>query len=382
MGATPEGLVVERSSHGRLQRTHPRGPAQGEPPFRASEGVRPEGARLERVGLPQGRPQLREVLGGLREGARLVQALEEGPRLEAAQGEVVRRRQAERLGQLRGPAPRGRAAQQGRAHLGRRAGRPAHADVPRSLPRGRQVRQRPAQARREEGRPGHALPSDDPGAADRDARVRADRRDPLGRLRRIFGRVAARSHQRPGREGARDGRRRLAARQRRAAQADRGRGRRGDADDRERRGRAPNGHAHPLRREARALVAPADGRRADRLQAGEDGCGGSALHPLYLGHDGQAEGDPAHDRRIPGGRVRDLAVDLRPQGGGRLLVHGRHRLGDGPLLRRLRAARQRRDVPDVRRARPTRPRAAASGTSSSGTASPSSTRRRRPSARS
>ena len=54
----------------------------------------------------------------------------------------------------------------------------------------------------------------------------------------------------------------------------------------------------------------------------------------------------------------------------------------GPLLRRLRPARERRDVPHVRgRARHAR-RATASGTSSSGTASRSSTRRRRRSARS
>ena len=35
----------------------------------------------------------------------------------------------------------------------------------------------------------------------------------------------------------------------------------------------------------RALVARADGRRADRLPAGEDGRRAPALHPLHLGHD-------------------------------------------------------------------------------------------------
>ncbi len=40
--------------------------------------------------------------------------------------------------------------------------------------------------------------------------------------------------------------------------------------------------------------------------------------------------------------------DLRPQAGRRVLVRGRHRLGDRPQLHRLRAARQRRHRRDVR----------------------------------
>ena len=164
-------------------------------------------------------------------------------------GEVVRRRQAERRRvncldrHLAGAAP-----QQGRAHLGGRAGRPADADLPRPLPRGRQVRATCCKKLGvEEGRPRHDLPADDPGAADRDARVRADRRDPLGRLRRLLGRVAARPHQRPAAQAARHRRRRLAARQRRAAQADRRRGaRRGTPIDRERRRRAAHRHGRSV----------------------------------------------------------------------------------------------------------------------------------------
>ena len=115
-----------------------------------------------------------------------------------------------------------------------------------------------------QGRPRHALPADDPGAADRDARLRADRRDPLGRLRRLLGRVAARPDQRPGREAPRHGRRRLAARQRRAAEADRRRGARADA----RRSRTSSscGARAPtvaLQRRPRPLVARADGSGAD-----------------------------------------------------------------------------------------------------------------------
>ena len=63
-----------------------------------------------------------------------------GPRVELAGREVVRRRPAERLGQLRRSARADGAAQQGRDHLGRRAGRSPHAHLLRSLPRGQPVR--------------------------------------------------------------------------------------------------------------------------------------------------------------------------------------------------------------------------------------------------
>ena len=78
------------------------------------------------------------------------------------------------------------------------------------------------------------------------------------------------------------------------------------------------------------------------LRARADGCRGSALHPLHLGHDREAEGDRPHDRRLPDRHLRDDEAGLRPEGRGRLLVHGRHRLGDRPQLRRLRSAGQRR----------------------------------------
>ena len=65
---------------------------------------------------------------------------EQGARLEAAAREVVRRRQAQRVGQLPRPAHPHAAPQQGRAHLGGRAGRPPHADVLGPLRRGQSVR--------------------------------------------------------------------------------------------------------------------------------------------------------------------------------------------------------------------------------------------------
>ena len=119
---------------------------------------------------------------------------------------------------------RGRAPQQGRAHLGRRARRPPHADLLRSVPPGLPVRQRAEVARRREGRPRRDLPAAHPGAGDRDAGLRAHRRGPHRRLRRLQRRVAARPHQRRAGQGARHRRRRLPARPDRPAEAD---GRRG-----------------------------------------------------------------------------------------------------------------------------------------------------------
>ena len=87
-------------------------------------------------------------------------------------------------------------AQQGGAHLGRRAGRPAHAHLLGPLRRGPEVRERAQVARREAGRPRRDLHAADPRSRDRDARVRAHRRDPLGGVRRLLARVAARPHQR------------------------------------------------------------------------------------------------------------------------------------------------------------------------------------------
>ena len=66
-------------------------------------------------------------------------------------------------------------------------------------------------------------------------------------------------------------------------------------------------------------------------------------------HDGQAERDRAHDRRLPRRRGDDAPLHLRPQArDGRLLVRGRHRLDHRPQLHRLRAALQRRHEGDVR----------------------------------
>ena len=58
-----------------------------------------------------------------------------------------------------------------------------------------------------------------------------------------------------------------------------------------------------------------------------------ALRHVHLGHDRQAQGHPAHHRRLPGRCVVHALGGLRPQARDRrLLVHRRHRLGDRPLL--------------------------------------------------
>ena len=84
-----------------------------------------------------------------------------------------------------------------------------------------------------------------------------------------------------------------------------------------------------------------------RVRAGDDRSRRHAVHPLHVRHDREAEGHRAHDRRVPRGHLRDHQVGVRPQGRGRVLVHGRHRLGHRPQLCRVRPAgggRHRRDV--------------------------------------
>ena len=80
-----------------------------------------------------------------------------------------------------------------------------------------------------------------------------------------------------------------------------------------------------------------------------DGLRRSALHPVYVGHDRQAEGHHAYDRWISDRRVCDVEVGLRSEGRRRLLVHRRHRMGHGAQLRRVWTAREWRDGRDVRR---------------------------------
>ena len=126
----------------------------------------------------------------------------------------------------------------------------------------------------------------------------------------------------------------------------------------------------------RRVVARRRRRGVDRARGRDARLRAPALRHVHLRHDRQAQGHPAHHRRLPRRHVVHALGGLRPQARDRrLLVHRRRRLGDRPLLHGLRPARQRRDAGDVRgHARQPRTRAAG-GRSSRSTASRSSTPR-------
>ena len=112
--------------------------------------------------------------------------------------------------------------------------------------------------------------------------------------------------------------------------------------------RTPDRAGRRLDRGPRRVVARRRRRRVEGAHARGVRLRAPALRHVHLGHDRQAEGHPAHDRRLPGRHVVHALGGLRPQGRRRLLDRGRHRLGDRPLLHRLRAAGERHDVGDVR----------------------------------
>ena len=74
-----------------------------------------------------------------------------------------------------------------------------------------------------------------------------------------------------------------------------------------------------------------------------------AVPALHVGHHREAEGHPAHDRRLHDRRHGHAPPGVRHQARDRrLLVLGRHRLGHRPQLHRLRAARERLHVDPLR----------------------------------
>ena len=219
----------------------------------------------------------------------------------------------------------------------------------RAARRGRALRQRAEGPGRAEGRRRRHLPADDPRGRRRDARVRAHRRAAQRRLRRLLRRGRARADGVLRGEGADHRRRRRAQGQDRAGQGSR---RRGDGRPRRRSrrssscaARAPTvpdeGRARRLlRRDLRRRRPGVPGRAARRRAP--------AVHPLHLRLDRQAEGHPAHDRRLPDRRLGDAPLRVRPQARvRRVLVRGRRRLGHRALLHRLRPALQRRHLGDV-----------------------------------
>ena len=266
---------------------------------------------------------------------------------------LVRRREAQRRVQLRRPPRRGRSRRPGRLLLRGRAERRAGRDhVPAAARRGRTRGERAEGARRRQGDAGRDLHGNGAGSPGGDARVRAARRAAHGRLRRVLGRVAGRPAERHAVRGSPHAGRELQARDDRAAEAQCGRGARvvpGRARSRRRaadtRRRADD--CRPRHHLERARGRPVDGSRLVSVRA--DGRGRPSVSPVHERNDGEAEGDRAHDRRLPRRRRVDAPLRLRPEAGaGRLLVRGRHRLGDGPQLHRLRAALQRRDERPLR----------------------------------
>jgi hypothetical protein len=115
--------------------------------FSAAERI-PEKRQYQKRGNISERAQKSPgILGQSCQGAALVQAMEKSPPVELAVGQVVYRREAQRVVQLPGSSRQRRAKKQGGDHLGRRARRRACADLSRRLARSQQVRQRAQETR-------------------------------------------------------------------------------------------------------------------------------------------------------------------------------------------------------------------------------------------
>ena len=202
---------------------------------------------------------------------------------------LVRRRRAQRRGELPRPAPR-EAPRANRDPLGAR--RSERLDAAHQLPRAArerlQVLERAEAPRRQERRPRHDLHADDSRDGDRDARLRAHRRRSLGRVRRLLAgsvegphrglRVARRHH----------GRRRRARRQEDSAEGQRRRSaeERARHDGRARRRREAHGRQRRVGQRPRQVVRGRARRRVGRLPARADERRGPAIHSLYVGLDG------------------------------------------------------------------------------------------------
>ena len=131
----------------------------------------------------------RRVLGRARQKARLDQAVHQSKRRLVrwrCPHRLVRGWDAQRLLQLHRPpfvaARRSDCDPVG----GRRSGRGSPHNLSRIARRGVPFCQRPEGARRQKGRPRNDLPADDPRDCGGGPGLRPDRRDPLGRVRRVL----------------------------------------------------------------------------------------------------------------------------------------------------------------------------------------------------
>jgi hypothetical protein len=245
MRAGGERTVAEGDRHGGGPAGH-RGALVGGPGLRAPRGLPRPGDRPGSLALRACRGRPRGVLGRAGRAADLVLALGSGHDVDPAVGDVVRGGNAERLLQLPGPPRRGRRGRQGRLPLGGRARRGAHDHLQGAARRGLPIRERPEVARCREGRSRGDLPRHGARAPRRDARLRPDRRAPLGRLRRLLRGVPPRSDQRRRGEDRDHRRRWVPTRRRRPAEGQhRRRGRRVPLD-RARRHGAPDRRRPPV----------------------------------------------------------------------------------------------------------------------------------------
>ena len=178
-------------------------------------------------------------------------------------------------------------------HLGRRRSRASRSTITyrelheQVVP----LRQRAEGARRQEGRPRHDLHADDPRGRLRDARLRAHRRGPFGRLRRLLAGLARRPHRglRSRRSSSPPTRACAAAARCRSRPMSTRRSTRPASSRRDRRASAPA--ARSTWNAGRDVwYARGGGEGAGRLPARADERGGPAVHPLHLGLDRRAQG--------------------------------------------------------------------------------------------
>ena len=163
--------------------------------------------------LPRGGRRPGGLLGPHGRRTALVRAVPEGAPVGRAVGQVVRRREDERLLQLPRYSSANPAAEQGGPDLGGRAGRYPRADLPDAARRGLPLCQRAEEAGRRPGRRGFDLYAAGAGTGDCHAGLRRDRRDPLRDFRRLLRRGHRRAEQQRLGQGGPHRRRRLAPRQ-------------------------------------------------------------------------------------------------------------------------------------------------------------------------
>ena len=183
-----------------------------------------------------------------------------------------------------------------RVPLARRGGRGARRHLRRAARRRPALRQRAEGPRDRRRRRRRDLPADDPRGRRRDARLRAHRRAPQRRLRRLR---AESVRERMEFSEAKalvtvDGARRKGKTAPIKAAVD-------EVDARPRRAIvvAPHRRRRADGGRTRRLVPRADGGRRRRVPGRAARRRAPAVHPLHVGLDGQAEGDPAHHRRLP-----------------------------------------------------------------------------------